>query len=72
MMIVQVQMLARTSPTITAFTTMSACRNKAIGDIASPETPKDVTRLLSFSTLSNRSTQARGCRFGRPSPGRRR
>ena len=32
MMIAQVQMLARSSPSITAFTTQSACRKSATGD----------------------------------------
>ena len=70
-MIVQVQMLARTSPTITVLTTMSACRNNAIGDIASPVPARFVTRLPSFFNRSNVSTQARGCRFGRPSGDRK-
>jgi hypothetical protein len=48
MMIAQVTMLARISPTITALTTISACRNKTRGDIR----PLSPPAMISSPTLT--------------------
>ena len=69
-MIAQVQMLARTSPTITALTTMSAWRNRATGDMRRPHR-QIVTPLLPSQPLeTSRPSRAAGAGAGRR-PGRR-
>ena len=69
MMIAQVQMLASSSPTITILTTMSACRNRASGDIIAAVVRQFQLRHACSSPVSrsNRSTHARGWRLGLPS-----